>query len=36
MTARTAALSVAALEEFLRTEFPQVFNAGSGVAIEDA
>jgi uncharacterized protein (TIGR00369 family) len=36
MTARTAVLSVAELEEFLRTEFPQVFNAGSGVAIEDA
>jgi uncharacterized protein (TIGR00369 family) len=33
---RTSALSVAELEEFLRAEFPQVFNAGSGVAIEDA
>ena len=33
---RTAALSVAELEDFLRAEFPQVFNAGSGVAIEDA
>src|SRR5258708_21535597 len=32
----TAALSVAELEEFLRAEFPQVFNAGSGAAIEDA
>jgi uncharacterized protein (TIGR00369 family) len=33
---RTAALSVAELEDFLRAEFPQVFNAQSGVAIEDA
>ena len=33
---RTAVLSVAELEEFLRAEFPQVFNAESGVAIEDA
>jgi uncharacterized protein (TIGR00369 family) len=30
------ALSVAELEAFLRAEFPQVFNADSGVAIEDA
>jgi uncharacterized protein (TIGR00369 family) len=33
---RTAALSVAELEAFLRAEFPQVFHDGSGVAIEDA
>jgi uncharacterized protein (TIGR00369 family) len=33
---RTAALSVAELEDFLRAEFPQVFNAQSGVAVEDA
>jgi uncharacterized protein (TIGR00369 family) len=31
-----SALSVVELEEFLRAEFPQVFNAESGVAIEDA
>jgi uncharacterized protein (TIGR00369 family) len=30
------ALTVAELEAFLRAEFPQVFNADSGVAIEDA
>jgi uncharacterized protein (TIGR00369 family) len=29
-------LTVAELEAFLRTEFPQVFNAESGVSIEDA
>jgi uncharacterized protein (TIGR00369 family) len=30
------ALTVAELETFLRAEFPQVFNAESGVSIEDA
>jgi uncharacterized protein (TIGR00369 family) len=30
------ALTVAELEPFLRAEFPQVFNAESGVSIEDA
>jgi uncharacterized protein (TIGR00369 family) len=30
------ALTVAELETFLRAEFPQVFNADSGVSIEDA
>jgi uncharacterized protein (TIGR00369 family) len=30
------ALTVAELEAFLRAEFPQVFNADSGVSIEDA
>jgi uncharacterized protein (TIGR00369 family) len=34
--ATKAALTVGELEAFLRAEFPQVFNAGSGVAIEDA
>jgi len=34
--ARPPALTLAELEEFLRAEFPQVFNAESGVAIEDA
>jgi uncharacterized protein (TIGR00369 family) len=33
---RAAALTVPELEAFLRAEFPQVFNADSGVAIEDA
>lgn len=30
------ALSVAELEQFLRTEFPQVFNSQSGISIEAA
>ena len=30
------ALTVAELEAYLRAEFPQVFNADSGVSIEDA
>jgi uncharacterized protein (TIGR00369 family) len=30
------ALTVAELETYLRAEFPQVFNADSGVSIEDA
>ena len=29
-------LTVAELETYLRAEFPQVFNADSGVSIEDA
>jgi uncharacterized protein (TIGR00369 family) len=33
---RKAELSIAELEQFLAAEFPQVFHAGSGLAIEDA
>jgi uncharacterized protein (TIGR00369 family) len=33
---RKPALSVSELEDFLRTEFPQVFNSVSGVSIEEA
>jgi uncharacterized protein (TIGR00369 family) len=32
---RAPALAIGDLEDFLRAEFPQVFNAASGVAIED-
>jgi uncharacterized protein (TIGR00369 family) len=33
---RKPALSVGELENFLRTEFPQVFNSASGISIEEA
>jgi uncharacterized protein (TIGR00369 family) len=32
---RAPALALGALEDFLRTEFPQVFNAASGISIEE-